>query len=99
MWTKLFWLGALERAIKTFAQAAVAVLAANSVGLLDAPWGAAASAAGMAAVLSLLTSIGSATIGDRDSPSLVRTAAAPAGSATLTSTPQASPTVPPGPMP
>ena len=98
MWTKLFWLGAVERAIKTFAQAAVAVLAANSVGLLDAPWGAAASAAGMAAVLSVLTSIGSATIGDHNSPSLVRTAA-PAGSATLTSTPPANPTVPPGPMP
>ncbi|MFB9903450.1 holin [Allokutzneria oryzae] len=97
MWTKLFWLGTLERAIKTFAQAAVAVLAANSVGLLDAPWGAAASAAGMAAVLSVLTSIGSATVGEHNSPSLVRTAPA-AGAAVLSTTPPDTRTPSPGPM-
>lgn len=58
MFTAAFWKDAAVRAVKTFAQAEVALLGANSVGLLDAPWGASLSAAGMAALLSVLTSVG-----------------------------------------
>lgn len=68
IFTKPFWTAAGERAIKTFAQALVAILGSNAVGLLDANWVAALSAAGMAALLSVLTSVGSS--GKAGSPSL-----------------------------
>jgi hypothetical protein len=61
MWTALFWRGLGERAVKTFAQALIAVLGANGVGLLNADWGGALSAAGMAALLSVLTSFATPT--------------------------------------
>lgn len=60
----------VERAVKTFAQALAAILVASGAGLLDADWTGALSAAGMAALISALTSLGSGYIGD-DSPSLV----------------------------
>lgn len=58
MFTKMFWLAALERALKTFAQTAAALLVANGAGLLSTDWVAVASVAGMAAVVSVLTSVG-----------------------------------------
>lgn len=48
---------ALIRALKTFAQTLAASIAVSST-LTDAPWLPALSAAGMAALLSLLTSLG-----------------------------------------
>lgn len=48
---------ALVRALKTFAQTLAASLGVAST-LTDAPWGYAFAAAGMAAVLSILTSLG-----------------------------------------
>lgn len=63
MWTAAFWKAAFERAVRTFAQALLAVMTADGFGLLDADWTARFSAAGMAAVLSLLTSIGSSGVG------------------------------------
>ena len=60
LWTKQFWLGAAERAIKTIAQALVAVLGVAGTGLLTVDWVAALSVAGAAGLASLLTSIGSA---------------------------------------
>jgi len=70
IWTAAFWKAAAERAIKTFAQALVAFLAVGT-GLLDVDWVAAASVAGMAALLSLLTSIGSDLVSPTPGPSLV----------------------------
>lgn len=65
--TKAFWKGAFERAVKTFAQAFVAVLTLSvgselvpSVGLEGVPWLEALSIAAMATVLSVMTSIGNA---------------------------------------
>lgn len=69
MFTKHFWVDSLERAVKTFAQAAVALLTAGATGLLDVDWTQIASVAGLAAVVSVLTSIGSGTL--HGTPSLV----------------------------
>lgn len=69
MWTTKFWKAAAERAVKTFAQAAVAFLAAGLTGLLEVDWVQLASVSGLAALISVLTSIGSGAITD-GSPSL-----------------------------
>jgi hypothetical protein len=52
-----FWSYAGERAIKTFAQAAIAALGAGSVGLFTIDYAGLISVAGGAALLSILTSI------------------------------------------
>ncbi len=71
MFTYRFWQLASERALKTFAQSLLALLSVAGVGLLTAPWTTALSTAGMAAVLSVLTSIASEPVGERHSPSLL----------------------------
>lgn len=60
IWTKAFWKGAGERAIKTFAQAGVAFVTADTVGLLDLDYVALASVSGLAALVSVLTSVANA---------------------------------------
>ncbi len=70
IFTRSFFKDAAERAIKTFAQVLAALLGANQAGILDADWTGSLSVAGMAAVVSILMSIGSGYVGD-DSPSLV----------------------------
>lgn len=69
MWTKTFALAVLERALKTFAQSAAALLVAAGTGLLDADWVQIASVSGMAAVVSVLTSVGTGAVTD-GSPSV-----------------------------
>lgn len=69
MWTSDFWKAAAERSVKTFAQTAAATLTAAGLGLLDVDWVALVSVAGMAGLVSLLTSIGSGAI-TGDGPSL-----------------------------
>ena len=64
MFTKDFVLAVLERALKTFAQALVAVFAAGAVTVLDVDWTQALAVSGTAAVISVLTSIVSANIGN-----------------------------------
>jgi|SoiMethySBSTD1v2_1073268.scaffolds.fasta_scaffold2491907_1 r1t holin len=73
MFTRQFWTLTAERAVKTFAQALAAVLAASGVGLLSADWKVALSTAGMATVVSVLTSVASSGVGPANSPSLVPT--------------------------
>ncbi len=63
--------GALERAVKTFAQATLAVLAAGAADIVSADWGGALSAGAFAAVASILTSLASAPVNGDGSPSLV----------------------------
>ena len=55
-WKKWFKAAGI-RAIKTTAQAAVAVLSSGAVGLLDVNWLSVASIATLAGVVSLLTSL------------------------------------------
>jgi hypothetical protein len=71
MFTSRFWQLASERALKTFAQSLVAILSATGVGLLTAPWTTALSTAAMAALLSALTSMASAPVGEPDTPNLL----------------------------
>lgn len=71
MLTKAFWKGAGERALKTFAQSLVAVIGVDAVGLLDVDWLGALSAATLATVISLLTSIGNADFTAGQTPVII----------------------------
>jgi hypothetical protein len=73
MWSKRFWLSLVERALKTFAQALIAIwpLGDAALGLVDVDWRKSMSIAGLAAAVSVLTSIVSAPVGPDGSPSLV----------------------------
>ncbi|MFI9200150.1 holin [Streptomyces sp. NPDC053048] len=73
MTTAAFWTATCERIVRTFAQALLGVLGANATGVLDADWPGALSAAGLAAVLALLTAI--ATSGGPTGPGLTETVA------------------------
>lgn len=71
IWTGVFWKDAVERCLKTAAQVFATVLLAAGTGLLDTDWKAAASAAGMAAVISLVTSVGSNVVNPTGTASLL----------------------------
>lgn len=68
--TQAFWVATGERAIKTAAQSLIAVGLSNATGIFDVDWLGALSAAGLATLLSVLTSIVSSGIGDTSGPSL-----------------------------
>ena len=68
----LFFKSLLERALKTVAQSLVAVIGVGATNLLDVGWMQALSVAGLATLISILTSIGSAPWGDPNTPSLVK---------------------------
>ncbi|MGQ4537925.1 holin [Dermabacteraceae bacterium P7074] len=67
---KTFWVAVAERAVKTFAQALGALIGAGGIGLFEVDWAQALSVAGMAALVSVLTSLASAKVG-LPGPSLV----------------------------
>lgn len=69
IFTKVFALAATERAAKTVCQVAASLLLADGAGLLTVDWAGVGSVAGLAGVISLLTSVGSDSIGERG-PSL-----------------------------
>lgn len=75
--TRAFWLDAAERSVKTAAQVAVLALlgagvdASTGFDVMTADWGHVASFVGGGAILSVLTSIASIQVGDRQSASLV----------------------------
>ena len=77
MRSKQFWADAAERAVRTFAQALVAVLVAGFVFTDAAAWGEALLSAAIAALVSLLTSVAASGVGSPDSPSLLPAAPAP----------------------
>lgn len=57
MWTIVFWRGAAERAVKTFAQSVLATLGVGATGLVHADWLGAVDVGALGAVLSVLTSL------------------------------------------
>lgn len=60
LWTHEFWVGAAERAVKTVAQAIVAVVGVAGTGLLSVDWVQTLSVAAAAGLASVLTSIADA---------------------------------------
>ncbi|MEV7422885.1 holin [Streptomyces sp. NPDC091212] len=76
MTTTAFWRATFERIVRTVAQAILALISADGLGLLDVDWGAAFSVGGLAGVYALLTAIvtsGGATEG----PGITETATGP----------------------
>lgn len=69
MWSKKFWLEALERAVKTFAQTLVGLIIGDAaIDHVYATITAKLGMAGMAAGVSLLTSIAGTQVGANNSP-------------------------------
>lgn len=68
---------ALERAVKSACQAVLLVIGADQLDAFHADWQGFASAAAGAFVLSLLTSVGSGLVGERETPSVVGETLAP----------------------
>ena len=64
-----FWAAAGERCVKTIAQTAIALIPTSLVAFHEIDWLMLASTAGVAGVVSLLTSIASGAVGN-DGPSL-----------------------------
>jgi hypothetical protein len=72
MFTTKFWKQAAERAVKSAAQALLLLWAADAgFNVISADLGVAGGTAAGAAVLSLLTSVVTSGMGEKDSPSAV----------------------------
>lgn len=71
--TLAFWKATAERAVRTFAQSSLALLAGDGIGIVDVDWGEVASVGGLAAVAAVLTAI--VTSGGPVGPGLTETVA------------------------
>jgi len=71
MWELKFWKQTIERAIRTAAQALLALWGTQVSGVLDVDWLQAASVAALAALSSVLMSIVATGVGDHESPSFL----------------------------
>jgi hypothetical protein len=71
MWTKNFWKQAAERAIKSAAQGVIGLWTLDGFNIVHADWALAGGVAAGAAVLSVLTSIVTASVGEPNDPSAV----------------------------
>ena len=72
MWEGKFWKGTLERAIRTAAQAVLALWGTQVTGVLEVDWVQAGSVAALAALSSILMSVVATGVGDHESSSFVR---------------------------
>lgn len=71
MWTTSFWKQAAERAAKSAAQALIGLWPLDKFDVLDADFRLAAGVAAGAVVLSLLSSVITAGVGQKNDPSAV----------------------------
>ena len=63
MFKTLFWKDVLERAVKTFAQTLAALLVAGpAASIISIDWSESLGVAALAAIVSVLTSVGSGTV-------------------------------------
>jgi len=72
VYTLTFWKDAAERAIRTAAQALLALWATDVSGVLAVDWVQAGSVAALASLMSLLMSIAAAGTGSQDSASTIK---------------------------
>lgn len=78
MWSKDYWKDLSERAFRAFAQALVGAMSAGAVATLhQVDWPYALSAAGFAALVSVLMSLGASQVGDRGTAALLPTSETP----------------------
>lgn len=70
--SKTFWADAIERAIRTVAQTALALLTVGGAHLGTLATGAFLDAVGLAGVLSILMSIRASGVGSKDSASVLK---------------------------
>lgn len=70
MFDQRFWIATAERAIKTFAQALIALIGTQMVNIVSLDWPQMLGAAATAALVSVLTSLVSANFGPNPGPSL-----------------------------
>ena len=71
MWTANFWKQAAERAVKSAAQSLLLLWIGDGFNVIHAHWDLALGTAGGAALLSVLSSIVTSRVGEKDSPSAV----------------------------
>ena len=65
-----FWIASVERAVKTFAQALVALIGTSAMSIVELDWAQMLGVSATAAVVSILTSVASANFGPNYGPSL-----------------------------
>ncbi len=71
MFTRAFWKDTAERAISTAAQAAIGLLSADGLGVLDVDWGDVGSVSGLAALIAVLKALVASRVNDPESASFV----------------------------
>ena len=72
MYTLTFWKDAAERAVRTAAQALLALWATDVSGVLAVDWVQAGSVSALAALMSLLMSVAATGTGSQDSASTIK---------------------------
>jgi hypothetical protein len=71
MWSLAFWKDTAERAIRTAAQALLALWGTQVTGIMEVDWAQALSVAALAALSSVLMSLIATGVGDKGTPSFV----------------------------
>ena len=71
MWSLAFWKDTTERAIRTAAQALLALWGTQVTGIMEVDWAQALSVAALAALSSVLMSLIATGVGDKGTPSFV----------------------------
>ena len=71
IFTKQFWLDSVERAIKSFAQSAITLIGSDATGYTHLAWEHVAGVSAVVALLSVLTSVATASVTKRSSASAV----------------------------